>query len=407
MLSVKALLLIGGLGLLTALPAFAQGDFVAPDPATARVRIGPLWVNPGIALTNLGVDTNVFDEPAEKSPKRDFTATITPKTDVWLQLGSTWLVGHVDEGIVWYQKYPSERSLNDRYRLGWHVPLNRVTFDFGGSYVNTHDRPGFEIDARAQHTEVGGTGSVEVRWLSKTFFGAKASLLRTNFDGLAEFDGVNLHDQLNRTDTTAAVTVRHELTPLTSIGVDVAREQQHFEFSPFRDANSTQVVGRISFDPAALIKGSASIGFRDFAPVDRSLPAYQGSTASADLSYTLLGMTQFGVQATRDVQYSYEIDQPYYVLSGINGSVAQQIFGPFDLIARAGVQKLDYRDRAGAVVPLAGRVDHVHTYGGGIGVHLGPDVRLGFNLDHSERTSGIADRRYKGLRYGTSVTYGF
>lgn len=404
---LKKCLSIAGLCLLVAPCAFAQGDFVEPNPSKVRVQIGPLWMNPTIALTNLGVDTNVFNEPADLSPKRDFTATITPRTDVWLRLGRTWIVGNVDEGIVWYQKYATERSLNNRYRLGWHVPLNRLTFDVGGNYLNTHDRPGFEIDARSQRAEVGGTASADVRWLSKTFFGVKGSVLRTNFASAATFDGVSLRQELNRTDTIGAFTIRHELTPLTSISFDVSREQQRFEFSPLRDANSTQIVGRIAFDPAALIKGSASVGYRDFEPVDRSLPAYQGSTASADLSYTLLGVTQFGLQATRDVQYSYEIDQPYYVLTGVSGSIAQQVVGPFEVVARAGEQRLDYRDRALADVPLSARTDYVHSYGAGVGYHIGTDARLGFNVDRSDRTSGIAARRYSGLRYGTSMTYGF
>ncbi|HWF85965.1 MAG TPA: hypothetical protein VG222_13995, partial [Vicinamibacterales bacterium] len=166
MLHLKKCLLIAGLGLLLASPAFAQGDFVEPDPSKVHVQVGPLWMDPSIALTNLGVDTNVFNEPAESSPKRDFTATITPKTNAWLRLGRTWLAGSVDEGIVWYEKYASERSLNDRYQLGWHVPLNRLTFDIGGNYLNTHDRPGFEIDSRSHHTQLGGTASADVRWLS-------------------------------------------------------------------------------------------------------------------------------------------------------------------------------------------------------------------------------------------------
>ena len=49
----------------------------APDPSKVRVRIGPLWMNPTIALTNLGVDTNVFNGPAGQEQK-DFTATVTP-----------------------------------------------------------------------------------------------------------------------------------------------------------------------------------------------------------------------------------------------------------------------------------------------------------------------------------------
>jgi len=32
-----------------------------------------------------------------------------------------------------------------------------------------------------------------------------------------------------------------------------------------------------------------------------------------DLTCTLLGMTRFAVRAMRDVQYSYDLAQPYYL----------------------------------------------------------------------------------------------
>ena len=132
----------------------------------------------------------------------------------------------------------------------------------------------------------------------------------------------------------------------------------------------------------------------------------QGSTAAVDLSYVALGSSKLGLIVTRDVQYSYDINQPYYVQTGIAGSIAQQIFGPVDVVGRVGAQRLDYRNRVGAVVAVLERADHVHTYGGGIGYHIGRDIRIGFNIDHYGRTSPITFRQYNGLTYGTSVTYG-
>ena len=52
------------------------------------------------------------------------------------------------------------------------------------------------------------------------------------------------------------------------------------------------------------------------------------------------------------------------------------------------------------------RTDHIRLYGIGFGTHLGQDVRLGFNVDWERRTSVLANREYKGLRYGSSLTYG-
>jgi len=94
------------------------------------------------------------------------------------------------------------------------------------------------------------------------------------------------------------------------------------------------------------------------------------------------------------------------LLTGVTASIAQQIFGPLDVVARVGAQRLRYQSRAGAVVAAPDRVDHIRTYGLGLGTHLGQDLRIGFNVDRARRTSVLTEREYKGLRYGWSITYG-
>jgi hypothetical protein len=367
------------------------------------MRLGPLYVNPTLALTNAGVDDNVFNEAT--NPKRDYTVTITPATDLWLRFGPTWFQSNIREDIVWFNKFESERSANNAYNLKWIVPLSRFTLTPSWQYVNTRERPGFEIDARSQRTETAYGGAIEVRVLTKTFFGVKGEQRKTDFDGSAEFLGVNLHDELNRKVTSGNLTIRHQVTPLTSLSFEAGRSQDRFDFDHLRDSDSTTFTGSIRFDPAALLKGSASFGYRDFRPASSSLPGFRGSTAAVDLSYVLLGVTKVGGQITRDVQYSYDINQPYYVQTGGSASITQQIFGPLDVVVRGGLQRLEYQDRTGAAVAVSNRVDHVQTFGGGMGYHLGRDMRIGVNVDQSRRDSAVSSRQYKGLVYGVSVTY--
>lgn len=391
---------------LCAVPARAQTASDAPDPANVRVRLGPLFLNPTIALTNFGVDDNVFNDPSSAGPKKDFTLTVTPKTDLWLRVGPTWVVGTIKEDINWYQKYASERSANTTYTLGWRIPLSRMSFKVNSAYTHSHERPGFEIDARTLRTQVVYDGGVEFKALSRTYFGVTALRDQTRFDEGAEFRGANLHDQLNRVSTQVGVTVREQITTLTSITFTTQRTHDRFEFSPLRDDDYTNGLVSVTFDPAALINGTASFGYTNFQPLDPSLPPFKGFISQVGLSYTLLGATKFEITAGRGVQYSYDISQPYYVQTGYSASIAQQIFGPFDVVGRSGRQTLDYRDRAGATVAAPDRTDHVSTYGVGVGYHLGKSLRLGFNVDHSSRTSPLDDRTYSGLRYGTALTYG-
>jgi hypothetical protein len=389
-----------------ATPALAQsGD--APDASKVRVRFGPLSLNPTISLTNLGIDQNVFNDPPEKTPKSDFTATITPTTELWLRIGPTWMVGAIKEDIVWYQKYASERAASTSYSLGWRIPLSRMTFKTTLAYAKVKDRPGFEIDTRAERKQIGYGGTAEVRALSKTLIGITVDRRRINFVDSASFRGVNLHEEMNNTSTTAAVSLRHELTPLTSVSFNVSRSQDRFDLAPLRNSDSTGAAGSIEFNRFAVLKGGASFGYRDFKPRDPLLPGYQGTTGSADLTYTLLGATRFSLTAKRDVQYSYDVAQPYYLQAGAEGSIAQQIFGPFDVVGRLGSHTLAYRNRAGALVPVPDRVDRMKSYGVGVGFHMGKELRLGFNVDQVRRESELSDRRYDNVKFGTAVTYGF
>jgi hypothetical protein len=393
--------------LLAAPRVFTQAPQAGPpETANVRVRVGPLLLNPTFAITNAGVDTNVFNDPTDQNPKSDFTFTLDPKTDLWLRAGQTWNTGNVDEQIVWYQKYANQRSVNNRYQLGWLVPLNRLTFKVNGSYLSTRERPGFEIDARAQRYEKDVDGSIEIRALSKTYFGVRASRLYVDYAADAVFLDANLHDELNRVVTTGGLTVRHELTPLTTVTLDVSQEQDRFQFDPLRDSDASAASASVKFDKLALIKGTATFGYEHFKPRDPRLPDFTGATAALDLSYVLLARTMFRVQATRGIQYSYDVNQPYYLQTGVSGSITQRLFDPVDVVVRGGIQHLAYRDRAGAVLVAFDRTDRTVSYGGGAGYHMGRDVRIGFNIDQDTRTSPVTNREYRGLRFGTSVTYG-
>jgi hypothetical protein len=385
---------------------FAQTSEPGAPPSNVRLHLGPLFLNPTVGLTNIGIDDNVFNQPDSANPQSDFTMTFVPAADVWLRFGPTWIGSSVREDLVYYKTYASERSANTNVRLNWTIPLNRLVLVPGMTYLNTKERPGYEIDTRAHRTELGYNGTVELRVASKTYVGVRGDRRTVDYDQNATFDGTNLHDELNHKSTTGAVTVRYEATPLTSITFDASTEQDRFDLSPDRDSDSTEFHAGFRFDPAALIKGTATFGYRDFRPISGAVPGYKGSTVAVDISYVPEGGTRLTLTVARDVQYSYDVNQPYYLQTGATGSISQQIFGPVDVVGRIGGQRLDYRDRAGAVVPEPGRTDRIMSYGGGVGYHMGQDLRVGFNVDWQQRTSVVDSKQYNNLRYGIAVTYG-
>jgi hypothetical protein len=330
---------------------------------------------------------------------------VIPSAELWLRMGRTWLTGAVREDIVWFKEFVSERSVNSTLRGAWVVPLTRLSFNLGAGWRDTRERPGFEIDARADRREVDYNGAAEIRVLSRTRFGVRGERRSVEFEEGEVFLGTDLREQLTRTATAAALTVRHELTPLTTLLINLAREQDRFEYSPQRDTNTQRVDLGLEFDPFALIAGTARLGFRSFDPLATDLPGYSGATFSGNVTYVALGSTRLAVQALRDVEYSFDINQPYYLQTGFGVALAQQIYGPIDAEARVGAQRLVYRARDDTDT-IQDRVDRVRSYGFGTGYHVGRDLRIGFNVDHQRRTSNEAVRAYDGLRYGLAVTYG-
>jgi len=394
-----------------AIAVAASNSLYAQQPgqdisSNARVHIGPLALNPTLALTNLGVDDNVFDQSDADKPKSDFTMTVTPATEAWLRMGPTWLTGNVKEDLVYYQDFASERSANTTARVGWLAPLNRLRVQANANYVNTRERPGFEIDERARRLEYGSDGGAEARLFSRTFFGGRAEWRKIDFNKGAEFLGVDLRTELTRTVTTAAVTARHELTPMTSLVAEAAVQHDRFAFSSLRDTDSTRVMAGVRFDPFALVSGSATVGYRSFRPLTAGMPAYHGLASDVSLSYTALGTTRLIGTFARDVQYSYDINQPFYVQTGGMLTAQQQIYGPFDMTGKVGAYGLSYLDRLGADIQNVNRNDAIRVYGAGAGYHAGRDLRIGFSVEQYHRTSVIDSRRYNALRYGLNVTYG-
>jgi hypothetical protein len=407
-LSVCAVLVLG-----LAPRVFAQSDPNGPDPEKVKVHVGPVMMNPTVTFGNIGVDDNVFNDST--NPKSDFTMTISPKTDVWMRFLGTWFNGTLNEDFVWYQKYASERSGNNTSGLIWKLPLTRLTATLGASHTATRERPGYEIDARAARTQNNYSAAVLFYFLTNTAFELSTTRNKIEYDSTATFQSISLHDELSLTSSAVAINLNHKLTPLTTLKLGLSRSFDRFPLNPLRDADRIDTTAALRFDPVALLKGDFSVAYTSYSPHSATIPGYKGLTLSAGLSYTLFDVTQFIVRADRSLQNSYDIIEPYYLQTGFNLQISQQLQTHIDVVGRAGLEHLDYRDRTDAallassatagVVPA--RVDSVTTYGVGIGYHLGKATRLGANYDRTRRDSPIAARRYERPSIWTSITYDF
>jgi hypothetical protein len=401
--------------------AWAQ---VAPPPATSagspesidevrkgyRIHVGPFYVNPGILLKELGVDTNVFNQAGER--KSDFMFTVTPQADVALALARRGLVkAALGTDFVYYAQYDSERSIDPQAIVRAEAYAQRLTLFVEDSYLNTRQRPNYEIDLRSRHLQHDLSGGLAVRFTPKSSVEVARRHGETRFDGDAFFLGQNLRETLNRDSDTWAFAVRHKHSSLTTVGVRAETQRDRFPYSPVRDTDSFRVMPGVEFKPRALISGSAWVGYRSFSPTSSLVPSQTGLVSQLALSYTLLSATTFGVTYDRDFQFGLETGYPYFVDNSVGVFVRRAVGGKFDVIGNVARHRYDYEQlsvQTAEIAPTPKRVETTDNYGVNLGYRLKRQTRLGFGVSYWTRDSTtLSSRIYDGLRMGTTVTYGF
>jgi hypothetical protein len=381
--------------------AFAQAP-AANDPAqNARIRFGPFFLQPTVAITNAGVDTNVFN--SNDQPERDYTITIVPAVLTGFLAGPVRLTVLDRTEYVWYQRFTSERSLNGTLNGRFEVRWNRFRPWVQAEASKTRARSGDEIDIRARRSAPLYAAGAEFGVASRTWITAEVRRMSTSYGAGEQFLGVDLARALNNTSDSAAVGLKLELTPLTTFTLLGRLERVRFDSATFRDSDNYILSGSFTFDPDALLAGQAMVGYRDLRAKSAAVTDFRGAIASINLVYDALPNTRFSVNVNRDIAYSFEDLYPYYVTTNIRVTATQRIAGPFEVVGRARRDWLDYSPLAG-LAPA--RTDRIDDYGAGIGFRFGIP-RLGFDVERIERRSPVTARQYQGTRYFGSLTYEF
>ena len=185
--------------------------------------------------------------------------------------------------------------------------------------------------------------------------------------------------------------------------------------SPARDSKSPRHARDRVQAPRA-ISGSAYVGGTRVhrRPTDQ----FSGLVAQLGLSYTLLGSTTFGVTYSRDLTYSYEVLQPFFINNAVGASIRRALGRRFDVLVSADRFEYAYENLLIAppvtadplaVVPAKAaaerRVDTTWNYAGSGATASA--TGNGFGVAYWERDSQQEHRSLDNLRFGTTVTYGF
>lgn len=391
-------------GLVAPTALLAQSAVEEPPPP--KFIFGPLGVTPRIALTKVGVDTNPLNTPGASD--RDFTATIEPGVDSSLRMGRARLSGKTSLEYLYFNESSSQRSINLSQEGRIELSMHRVRPYMFGGYLRTRQRPTPEIDLRVQQkTTHGGIGS-GLRLGSRLRMDAEVRRTRFEF-GEGRHGSLEVANALNRDSDVGKLTTRFILTPLTTFAVRTEVEHDRFKFSAVRDNNSFSVIPGFELKPSALISGAVFAGYKRFNAQHPTVPDFSGVVVQADAQYVMREATLFNLQVERDLTYSIDPEQPYYVQTGVSLSVTQMLGLNWFFSGRLGQTRLAYRDflsLAGDADGVGRRTDRVLLHGVSFGRRLGEDIRIGFDVNYVRRHSSVARSEYEGYRFGGSISYG-
>jgi hypothetical protein len=389
-------------------PARAQQS--AEAPSNVPVQVGPLALAPVMRLTDIGYDNNVYNRESNNDPKGDFTTTLSPSVEAWLRLPHARLNGRSEFDFYYFKELTDLRGLDTDTSARLDLPLNRFTPFFAGTLTDTRHRQNLEIDAITRRRNEGLTAGANLRMTAKVSFDVYVLRSKVAYQLNSLYLATDLARELNYTSAGEGLALRYVVTPFTTVAVAVERQRDRFEFAADRAANSLRVTPTIEFNPLALVSGSASVGFRRRTFLSGQVPEFNGTTAFADLHYTLLGRTRFGVAARRDLEYSYLVGNPDYILSDVTASVTQRLGESWDVGGTVGRAFLTYSRGTiptNSVLAAAPNESYL-LFGMDAGYRLGR-TRVGFHLQHSARQSDVPVpfRGYQRLRVGSTVTYVF
>jgi hypothetical protein len=385
---------------LVSAPVACAGQEPDPPIPPGTLVLGPVQITPSILLKDMGLDENVFNDPVD--PKRDFTLTLAPSAQVRFRMRRLRLAYLTSTEYVYYRKYATERGTNTSSSVRMDLDLGLLKPYGTVSGLNSKARLNTEVDERARHRDLSYGAGIALKVASRTHLLINGAQTTVAFEPDAEFRGIELDRSFDGRRRGIDVGISLALTPLTTFGVALAREEQRFDRSPERDSTSWRVTPGFTFSPTGVLTGSASVGYRRFQPVSPTVPEYSGLVSAVTVGATLYGRHQLQVLFSRDVQYSYETANAYYVGTGGSMTWTLSVVGPIDVRGTAGRIVMDY-SRLDA---QAGH-DTTSTYGGGLGYRFSSRARLGVNAEWSRRDSNrSAERGYRNHRIFAGLTWG-
>jgi putative beta-barrel porin BBP2 len=388
-------------------PAAASAQISAPSES-AQIEFGPVSLYPSLVVADAGKDSNVFND--SRAPRQDYTFTIQSRALVVTRLGLNQLMFSTGSDYVWFRQYKQERSSNAAYALRFNFSASRFKPFIGAQDSHARTRPNPEIDARVRQLARQVTGGSAFDLTERTAITASAALDDSTYDTGQVFRGIDLSRTLNRKGRSYSGGISYAVTPLTTLVLAGKYVADLFPLSHLRDSKTYGFAPTLQFSPDAAIRGQVSAGMEVFKPNDAQFAEYKGAIYDAMLNWSMFSNnTTFDVRGSRNVGYSYRVNDPYYLITGLRINVIQKFVGPFDLTAGAEREYLSYRWHRGVAEPSGSNPqnDTTDILTGGVGINMQRGFRLVLSVEKTRRHAGTdSTLNYQRTRLLSTITIG-
>jgi hypothetical protein len=404
----RSALLMGCLAMVAS-PAAAQqfgagsltSTLTDTEPTTGVINLGRMRIAPGMVVSELGTDDNVFNE--SENPKKDWVFRGRPDVSMFTKVRFAQLSTYVGSELVYYDKYKDQRSAGLEYRGRLDVLGGRLRPFIGGGHTRVRNRPTSEIDTRSERTlqEVSAGVGYDLGTFSRVYFSAID--FETRYRDAFE-EGVELSDSLNQDNRTYSIGVQTALTPLATLTASGGIQQDRFKHSPLR--NSERKIGdmQLLIRPEAVLSGEVSLSYQAIDPVDPLIEPFRGVTTRVGVTYALLEIGRINVSLLRGFEYSFDESEGYYKELTASLSYTHRLFNEFDFQLNGSLSWLDYGYRVGTPA----RRDELDSAAGSLGYNFRNRTRVALNYESARRRSVVfPERDYDRHRWFFSWLYAF
>lgn len=368
------------------------GTLAETEPTAGVLSLGPVKLAPGLTIREIGWDSNVFNEP--ESPKEDYLIAMQPDLSVFSRLRFVKVSAYAGAELSYFQTYTSEDSVGHQLRGRVDLLLGRLRPFVAGGETKTRERANAEIDVRANRVSDELSGGIAFELSAHSLVYAATARTSNAFEDAFE-DGVNVAETMTRDGYDYSAGLRTDITPLLSLTVFGGYHEDRFTSVPERNSESYYSTAQLGFSPEGVINGAASLTYRAMTPVDPAVRAFKGILGTAALGYSFLEVGRFGLGLSRNIEYSFDTAEAYFIENSVSLSYTHRIVGMVDVQARAARSLFNY-DASETVPP---HEDTVDTVAGSLGYNLRNRTRVALNYEYSRRRSPVsADRNYERRR---------